>query len=271
MAGFVVGRDHGAKALDERLELVDDRCERIRIDEELGPGQQLVQKPDAEADGGPGLTPRTVAKERGAGGLGFRGDGAAGRDRHDGQAALACRGEARQGLGGLPGVARCHDEGAGPDARGQPVVAMHDQRNAQPIPCRGGHQLGADRRSAHRQHGHEVDVAVGLVERHRSRYPARLRQLAGHGGDPRQHPLRIDPGQDRRVVQRDRLVERWRTVVVRGLGGVRAPGLVVGLAVAEVVAGVHQAPAAPAGCAAPARRRPSASSASTSSGDRAST
>ena len=100
---------------------------------------------------------------------------------------------------------------------------------------------------------------------------AGLRQLPRHLGDLAEHVLGVDPTQRGRIVEGDRLLEQRRPFVVPLLGGIGAAGLLVGVLVAEEVAGVHQPATVARGCSAAAIRRPSASSASTSSGERAST
>jgi hypothetical protein len=97
---------------------------------------------------------------------------------------------------------------------------------------------------------------------------ARAGQLARQVTDPGQHPAPVDPGQDRRRIQGDGLLHLGRYVRVElflVLGA--SPGLLVGILVAEEVAGVSHAGAT----AASAIRRPSSRSASTSAGERAST
>ncbi len=173
----------------------------------------------------------------------------AGRQRHD-DAAVD-----RQRVVGEPGGEL--EELAGLGSRGAPRG--------------GGDQLGADGGAPHRQHDHGVDVAEGGGKLRGRRHPAGLRQLARHGRDLREHVLRIDPAQRCGVVEGDRLLEQRRARAVRVVLGIRPARLLVGILVAEEVACVHQVAAAALGRSAPAIRRPSASSASTSPGERAST
>ena len=149
---------------------------------------------------------------------------------------------------------------------------MDDQRNAKSFARRGGDELGADRRPAHGQHDDGVDVAQPGVWSEWLRHARGLRQLPRDLGDLPEHVLGVESTQRRRVVERDRVFEQRRTlVVIPLLGGVGGTGFLVGVLVSEEVASVHQLASVARGCSAPAIRRPSSSSASTSSGERAST
>ena len=188
----------------------------------------------------------------------------AGGDHRDREAPLARGGEAGQRLGRLARVAGRDDEGPLSHPAGQPVVAMHDERHTQPIPRCGRDELGADGGAAHGQHDDGVDICVPRPELDRRRHLARLRQLARHRSDAAQHVLGVDALQRGGIVERHRLLEQRRAAGVPVLGRVGAARLLVGILVAEEVAGIHQRPAA-------AMRLPSSRSCSTSSGERAST
>ena len=93
----------------------------------------------------------------------------------------------------------------------------------------------------------------------------------GVGPGVEQQLVLADRGAVHRGVEGDRVLEQRRALIAAAVVRVRAAGLLVGVLVAEEVAGVHQLEAAALGRSAPAIRRPSVSSASTSSGVRAST
>ena len=167
-------------------------------------------------------------------------------------------------------MARRDDEGPLARAGRQPVVAVHDERHAQPFAGGCGHELGTDGRSAHRQHDHGVDVAQPRRQVDRTGDLACRAELAREVGDLREHVVGVDAPERGRIVESDRLLEQRRPRV--GLvGRIGRAGLLVRVLVSEVVARVHQLAAAGCGRPAPAMRRPSASSASTSSRARAST
>ncbi len=168
-------------------------------------------------------------------------------------------------------MARGNDERPRSRSGRQPVVAMNDQRDAEPLPCRRSDELGADGRAAHGQHDHGIDVAEPSVRLERGRHVPGLCQLSRHLGDLAEHVVGVDPLPGGEIVEGHRLLEQRRALVLPLLGGIRAAGLLIGVLVAEEVACVHQLAAAARGCSAAAMRRPSASRASTSSGDRAST
>ncbi len=171
---------------------------------------------------------------------------------------------AGQRLRRLPGVAGGDDQGARSGAGREAVVAVDDERHLEAITGRGGDQLGADRGAPHGKHDDRVDVGVALVQDDRRRDPTRLHQLLRQLRHAAEHVVRVDPLAGGRVVEGDRLLEERRTTALVALvGRVGASGLLVRILVAEVVLGVHQRPPA-------AILRPSASRASTSSGERAS-
>ena len=237
----------------------------IRIDDQARTRQNLVHEPDAEADGSPRLTGEPVAQQRDAGLAGGGPHPAPRRDDGKRQVALACRAQSGEGLRRLPGMAGSDDQRPWSGAGRQPVVAVHQQRHAQPLPGNCRHQLGADRRPTHGEHDDMVHIGVAIVEAQRRTQSSGFRELTRQVHDPPEHVLRVDPLAGRRVVQGDGLLEQRRTLVVAVALGRRigTPGLFVRVLVAEVVAGIHA-------YVAPAMTRPSESSVSTSPGERAS-
>ena len=271
LAGFASVSTDGAQSLERRFQGRDDRTDRVRVGHQLQAREHLVDETDAEADGGARLAAGRVAEDRHAGVGRLGRQPAAGRHRHQRQLAPQRLAEAGERLRRLAGVARGDDQRPRPCSRRQAVVAMDDERDPQPLPRRGGDQLGADRRAAHRQHDDRVHVPESVIRREGGRDLAGLGQLARHLGDLAEHVVGVDPPQRGRIVEGHRVLEQRRAAVVALLGGIGTAGLLVGVLVAEEVAGVHQLAAAARGCSAAAMRRPSASSAVTSSGDRAST
>jgi hypothetical protein len=147
---------------------------------------------------------------------------------------------------------------------------VNGQRDAEPIAGGRGNELRADRGAAHREDDDRVHVCVPVRQLHGAGDAARLRQLTRKPRHAAEHVLGVDALERRRIVEGDRVLEQRRRVAVGRVLGLGAGGLVVGVLVAEEVAGIHQRTAA-AGRSAPAMRLPSARSVSTSSGDRAST
>ena len=199
---------------------------------------------------------------------GFAAESAASGDDHQRQPALARLGRSGEGLDRVARVRRGHDQGSRPEAGRQLVVPLDDERDAQARAGGAGDQVCTDRGSAHPQHDDQVHVAVPGIQGQACGCLASTGQLTGQVADPGQHPAPVDPGQDGRRVQGDGLIgleRRVRVELVFLFGA--APGLLVGILVAEEVARVGHAGAA----AASAIRRPSSRSASTSAGERAST
>ncbi len=146
---------------------------------------------------------------------------------------------------------------------------MGDERHAEPVGGDGRHELGADRRAAHREHDDALHRPVAVRQRHGACDASGLSHLAREGGDPAEHVPGVDPAQDGRVVQGDRLVELRRRVRLVSVALLATPGLLVRVLVAKEVPRVHGRPQL--GTPEAASERPSASSASTSAGERAST
>ena len=142
-----------------------------------------------------------------------RGQPPAGGDHGQRQAAPPRLREAGQRLHRLARVAGGDDQRPLPGPRRQAVVAMHDQRHAQPVAGRRGHQLRADRRAAHGEDADGVDVGVRVGQLDRRRHPARLDELAAaapaHGRACRRGRSACSV---RRVVEGDRLLEQRRPV-----------------------------------------------------------
>ena len=208
--------------------------------EQPGADEQLVDEADAEADGRAGLPRQLVLQQRQAGFPGARGEPPARGDHGDRQVPLTRCGEAGERLRRLARVARGNDQRSLARAGRQAVVTMHDERHPQPVARRRGDELRADGRAAHGQHDDGIDVGVALVEADRCGDASRLGELGRQGGNPTEHVLGIDAPQRGRVIQRDRILEERGAVAVFMWVGIRSPGLLVGVLVAEEVAGIHQ-------------------------------
>jgi hypothetical protein len=233
--------------------------------------EQLVEDPDAVTDRRPRLPARLVPIERKPLLRRACREPAAGADDRQRQTVDAGGLEARQGLDRLARVTGGDDQGPFPRPCRKAVVTMDDQGDPQPLAGGRGHELGADRRAAHRQDQDRIHLAEPWIRLHGLRHAPRLGELPRQLGDLVEHALGIDALQRLRVVERDGLLEQRRALALAADLVLRTPArFLVGVLVAEEVAGVHQ-PAATFGRSAPAIRRPSARRAWTSSGERAST
>ena len=196
---------------------VHGRTERVRIRQQAGRGQQLVDEADAEADGGARLParPRTA-------GTAFRRLRPGGRERPAGRDAATsgrprrrASAEAGEGLGRLAGVAGGDDQRA--RARPPPAARSRDARSAARAAGRRPRRPPARRRwpsrpwparpPGRRRGAGSSSVTVAATRRAWASWRGML-------GDARQHVSRVDRREHCRVVEGDRLLEQRRPVAV---------------------------------------------------------
>ena len=188
-----LGLDAGCVALQDRVERLDHRPGRIRVDQQPGADQQLMQQTHPEADRGSRLAWRLVLQERSPVLLGAPGELAAGGDDDQRQAPGACLARGSQRLHRLTRVTGCHEQRPIARPGRELVVAVHDQRDAQPVARDAGDQIATDRAPAHRQHEDRIDVSVARLERGGRRDATRLGELPRQLSHPAQHVADIDP------------------------------------------------------------------------------
>ena len=98
--------------LEQRVERLDRRTQGIRIDQQSGADQQLVEQTHPEPDRGTRLAGRLVLEQRGAVLLSSSGELSASRDDDQRQALGASFAGSSQCLDRLTRVAGCNDQGS---------------------------------------------------------------------------------------------------------------------------------------------------------------
>ena len=114
-----------------------------------------------------------------------------GRDREDFRATLARLLEPRQGLLGIPRVARDNDERVPTDKGREPVVAVDHRRDLELVGQQREREISPDRRSAHARDGDIAYVGVCRRKRGLARDGPRVAHLLGKILDAAEHVVGV--------------------------------------------------------------------------------